>query len=135
MKVVLDSNVLLSGFARPAGMPGRIISAWDNHSFEVVISEFQLAELARVLKYPKIKKLLKWNEEQIQAFIRQLYLRVEVVDISLVNQQVPTDPDDSPILATLIAGKADYLISGDKDLLALKKLYPVLSPGEFVERL
>ncbi len=135
MKVVLDSNVLLSGLARPDSEPGKIISAWDNHSFEVVISEFQLAELARVLKYPKVEKLLKWNEVQIQAFIRQLYLRVEVVDIALVKQEVPTDPDDSPILASLIAAKADYLVSGDGDLLAPGNLYPILSPTEFVRRL
>ncbi len=135
MKIVLDSNVLLSGLASPQSVPGKIISAWDNHSFDIVISEFQLAEIARVMAYPKVRKLLKWDDEKIQAFIRQLYLRVEVIDISDFPVQVPTDPDDAPILATLIAARADFLVSGDKDLLALHEKYPVESPAEFVLRL
>lgn len=135
MKVVLDSNVFLSGLASPQSVPGKIISAWDNHSFDIVISEFQLAEIARVMAYPKVKKLLKWDDEQIQAFIRQLCLRVEVIDISGVSAQVPTDRDDTPILATLIAAKADFLVSGDKDLLLLHEKYPVESPAKFVLRL
>lgn len=135
MKIVLDSNVLLSGLARPDGVPGKIINAWDNHSFDIVISEFQLAELARVFKYPKVQKLLQWNAAQIQAFIRQLCLRVEIVDISQTLVEVPDDPDDSPILASLIAADADFLVSGDRDLLSLSDLYPVESQSEFIRRL
>ena len=135
MKIVLDSNVFLSGLASPQSAPGKIISAWDNHSFDIVISEFQLAEIARVLAYRKVKKLLKWNDEQIQLFIRQLCLRVEIVEISGVSAQVPTDPDDSPILASLIAAKADFLVSGDKDLLLLREKSAIESPAEFILRL
>ena len=135
MKIVLDSNVLLSGLAAPNSTPGRIISAWDNHSFDIVTCEFQLAEIARVMAYPKVKRLLRWEELEIQAFIRQLCLRVEIVDISDINALVPTDPDDTPILATLIAANADILVSGDKDLLALREEYCIESPAEFVLRL
>ena len=135
MKIVLDSNVLLSGLAAPNSTPGRIIAAWDNHSFEIVTCEFQLAEIARVMAYPKVKRLLRWDEPEIQAFIRQLCLRVEIVDISDIDAQVPTDPDDSPILATLIAANADILVSGDNDLLALREEYCIESPAEFVLRL
>jgi len=135
MKIVLDSNVLLSGLAAPNSTPGRIISAWDNHSFDIVTSEFQLAEIARVMAYPKVRKLLQWDEPEIQAFIRQLCLRVEIVNISDIDARVPTDPDDTPILATLIAAKADCLVSGDKDLLALREDYCIETPAEFVLRL
>ncbi len=135
MKIVLDTNVFLSGLASPGGIPGKILAAWDNHSFELVFSEFQLAETARVLAYPRIRKILKWDENRIQEFIRQLCLRVEIVDISDIEVEVPTDPDDSPILASLIAAKADFLISGDKDLLALRDIYPIETPAEFAGRL
>jgi len=135
MKIVLDSNLLLSGLAGPNSTPGRIISAWGNHSFDIVTSEFQLAEIARVMAYPKVRKLLQWDEVEVQTFIRQLCLRVEIADISDIDAQVPTDPDDSPILATLIAAKADCLVSGDKDLLALREEYCIESPAEFVLRL
>jgi len=135
MKVVLDTNVLLSGLARASSLPGKIITAWDNHSFDVVISEYQLAELARVLSYPKVQKLLRWDEVMIQAFVRQLCLRVEIVDVSHIDATVPADPDDSPILASLIASGADFLVTGDKDLLVLNDLYPIESPAEFARRL
>ncbi|MEA3302164.1 MAG: putative toxin-antitoxin system toxin component, PIN family [Pseudomonadota bacterium] len=135
MKIVLDSNVLLSGLAAPNSTPGRIITAWDNHSFEIVTCEFQLAEITRVMAYPKVRKLLQWGDSEIQGFIRQLCLRVEIVDISGIDVQVPADPDDSPILATLIAAEADCLVSGDNDLLALREEYCIESPAEFVLRL
>ncbi len=69
------------------------------------------------------------------SLIRQLYLRIEVVDLSEVSAHVPSDPDDSPIPATLIATGADYLISGDKDLLSLREKYPIESPAESILRL
>jgi putative PIN family toxin of toxin-antitoxin system len=135
MKIVLDTNVFLSGLASPNGVPAKILTAWDNHSFELVMSEFQLAEISRVLTYPKIRKILKWDDNQIQGFIRQLCLRIEIVDISGIDAQVPTDPDDTPILASLIASKAEYLVSGDKDLLALLEDYSIETPAEFARRL
>ena len=135
MKIVLDTNVFLSGLASPNGVPAKILNAWDNHSFEIAMSEFQLAEISRVLTYPKIRQILKWDDKQIQEFIRQLCLRIEIVDVSSINIQVPTDPDDSPILASLIASKAEYLVSGDKDLLALREEYSIEKPAEFARRL
>jgi predicted nucleic acid-binding protein len=47
----------------------------------------------------------------------------------------PRDPDDIPVLATLIAGKADVLVTGDADLLVLREQFPVETPREFVQRL
>ncbi len=135
MKIVLDSNVFLSGLASPQSTPGRIIAAWESHNFNIVTSEFQLAELARVMAYPKVRKFLKWDDAVIQTFIRQLCLRVEIIDIAAASVQVPADPDDSPILATLIVAQANFLVSGDKDLLALRDKYPIETPAEFVLRL
>ena len=135
MKIVLDTNVFLSGLASPQGIPAKILTAWDNHSFELAMSEFQLAEVSRVLAYPKIRKVLKWDDNQIQNFIRQLCLRVEIVGISDIDVQVPTDPDDSPILASFIASKAEYLVSGGKDLTALRDVYSIETPAEFVVKL
>jgi len=135
VKIVLDSNVILSGLASSKSPPGKIITAWDNHSFDIVSCEYQLSELARVMAWPKVKKLLQWKDAEIQAFIRQLYLRMEVVNIDGIAAQVPADPDDSPILASLIKSNADYLVSGDNDLIALRERYPVETPAEFARRL
>lgn len=135
MKVVLDTNVLVSGFAYPNSIPGRIVAAWDLHALRLSMSRFQLDEIARVLRYRKVRKLLGWSDGRIESFLRQLVLRVEVVDIDVMAVTVPNDPNDAPILATLIASCADFLVSGDSDLLALRDRYPIETPAQFARRL
>ena len=135
MKVVLDTNVLVSGLMSPVGTPGRIVTAWVEGRFEVALSLNQLAEIARVLEYPKIRRKLGWDDEQIELFIKQLYIRAEVVELGAISIDVPRDPGDAPILATLAAAKADVLVTGDGDLLALRDNYPIETPAEFARRL
>ncbi len=135
MRVVLDSNVFLSGLMFADGAPGRIVAAWREARFQVVISVHQLAEIGRTLAYPKIQRILGWDDLRIEQFIRQLYIRAEIVDLSGTFVEVPLDPDDVPILATLVAAKADVLITGDGDLLALRDQYAILTPAEFVRKL
>ena len=119
----------------PEGTPGRILAVWFEARFDVVMSIEQLAEIGRVLAYPKIHRKLKWDEQRIEQFIRQLYLRAEVVDLRSTSVEVPRDPQDSPILAALVASGADALVSGDRDLLELRGKYPIQTPAEFVRRL
>ena len=135
MRVVLDTNVLLSGLMAPEGTPGRILAAWLEARFDVVMSIEQLAEIGRVLGYPKIHRKLKWDGQRIEQFIRQLYVRAEVVDLRSTSVEVPRDPHDSPILAALVASGAHALVSGDRDLLELRAKYPIQTPAEFVRRL
>ena len=139
MKVVLDTNVLLSGLMFPGGTPGRIVAAWAEARFEAVFSLDQLAEIGRVLEYPKIRGKLGWDDERIELFIKQLYLRAEVVELGRISGapsvEVPRGPDDAIILATLAASNAAVLVTGDGDLLALRDKYPIETPAEFVRRL
>ena len=135
MKVVLDTNVLLSGLMFPDGAPGRVVAAWRQARFELVISVPQLAEIGRALAYPKIRRRLGWDDQRIEQFIRQLYIRARIVDLDATSVEVPADPDDVPILATLVAAKADVLVTGDGDLLALRERHAIQTPAEFVRRL
>ncbi len=135
MRVVLDTNVLLSGLMSPDGTPGMIVRAWREARFELVLTVEQLMEIGRVLSYPKIRKILKWDRATIESFLKQLYLRSELVDISGVAVSVPRDSGDNFILAALIVGEAECLVSGDSDLLALRDRYTVVTPAEFVRRL
>ena len=66
MKVVLDTNVLVSGLMFPGGVPGRIVEAWFDARFDVVSSREQLEEVARVLAYPKIRRILGWDDRRIE---------------------------------------------------------------------
>jgi len=114
MRVVLDTNVLLSGLMTPTGVPGRIVAAWIDAEFELVISLDQVSEVARVLAYPKIRDRLCWDQERIESFIKQLHVRAEVIDLGSTAAEVPRDPKDSPVLAPLMAacGAAVPQLSG-----------------------
>lgn len=136
MNVVLDTNVLLSGLMLPTSIPGKFITAWQNVCYELVLSEPMLNELARVLAYPKIKKRLKWNPHKIEQFVLMLRFKTVITDISSIDVRVPKDPDDSIILAAFLAGKAEYLVTGDSDLLELKNQFSTIeTPAEFARRL
>ena len=134
MRIVLDTNVLLSGLMLPDSTPGRIVAAWRKRNFDLLVSEPMLEEIARVLAYPKIRKRIGWDDEHISRYITLLRFEAEVVSIAGVEADVPADPDDNHLLATLIAGKADWLITGDSDFDELSGQYPIIAPGEFARR-
>ncbi|MBL4775959.1 MAG: putative toxin-antitoxin system toxin component, PIN family [Mariprofundus sp.] len=119
----------------PKSIPGNIISAWKNSSFELVLSEPMLVEIVRVLAYPKIRKRIGWSDEAIDQFIVLLRFRAELVDIKNIHAVVPRDPDDAPVLAAFIASDADYLVSGDQDLLELQNDYAIETAADFAQRL
>jgi len=133
LRVVLDSNVILSGLMSPKGTTGKIIQAWKDNRFTLLICEAQLEEIKRVLAYPKIQKRLDWSAEKINLYIKLLAYRSEYLDISGIEARVPLDADDEMLLATLIAGKADYLVTGDSDLLVLRENYAIITPAHFFE--
>lgn len=135
MKVVLDTNVLVSGLLSPKGMPGRIMAAWDDARFELVLAFAQLEEVGRVLAYPKIRGRIHWTDDDIGRFLEQLYLRAQVVEAPIARGRAVRDPGDAPILAAFIASGADILVSGDDDLLSLRGKYAIETPAEFANRL
>ena len=135
MKVVLDTNVLISGFMSPGGAPGRIVGAWFDAQFDVVTSREQLGEIARVLAYPKIRRILKWDEQRIEQFVEGLYLKMDMATPDPMAIEDLRDANDLPILAALISAKADVLVTGDRDLLVLRDRYNIETPAEFLQRL
>ena len=135
MKIVLDTNVLISGLMYPDSVPGKIVTAWREAQFDVVCTLQQLQEIGRVLSYPKIQKVLQWGPETIERFLEQLLLRVELAEVDESVDERLRDPSDSPILAGLVASKADFLVTGDGDLLALKDRFSIVTPAEFAAKL
>ncbi|RJP18041.1 MAG: putative toxin-antitoxin system toxin component, PIN family [Deltaproteobacteria bacterium] len=135
MKVVLDTNVLVSGLMLPDSVPGQIVAAWRGAHFDLALSEPMLEEIGRVLSYPKIQGRLRWGPDDIARFLLLLRFKADVVDISKEKADVPRDPGDDPVLATLLASGADCLVSGDSDLLALRDRFPIQTPAGFARRL
>lgn len=117
-RLVLDTNILVSSLLRKHTAPYLLYQAWRERLFDLVTSQPQLTELLRVLTYPKLQRYLKAEEVQaVLAGIESYALCIsEIPDVDY-----SADPDDNRIIATAIAGQADYLVSGDKtDILTLQ---------------
>ena len=134
MRLLLDTNVLVSGLMYPRSIPGIAVAAWREGRFDLVMPLAQLEEIGRVLAYPKIRRILRWDDDEIGAFLKHLYLRAEIVEPARLRARV-RDPDDLHVLAALAAGMADILVTGDGDLLALREHYPIETPAELARRL
>jgi putative PIN family toxin of toxin-antitoxin system len=131
LNVVSDTNVLVSGLAYPASIPGRIVTLWRQGGLNVVLSRYILDETARVL--PRLSRI-KLSAAEIRDLIDTLIFQADIVEPSAEPDQTLRDQADQPVLGTLIASNANYLITGDKDLLALSAKYPILTPAEFWSR-
>ena len=120
LRLVLDTNILISALLRKNTPPYQLYEAWRTGGFELVTSHEQLAEFQRVIAYEKLQRYFTPAEAQemqagIFAFAEFAY-NLPVVSYS-------QDADDNVILATAIAGAADYLVTGDKrDLLSLGRV-------------
>ncbi|MYE25368.1 MAG: putative toxin-antitoxin system toxin component, PIN family [Gammaproteobacteria bacterium] len=117
MRVVLDTNVLVSALISSAGPPGQLLSAVKRGDLALVTSEYQLEELREALGREKLRPTIRSDEA------RDLIDNLETTG-SLVGElpdcELSPDPANNPILATAIAGKAHLIVSGDKaDMLAL----------------
>ena len=130
LRVVLDTNVLVSGIAYPKSIPGRIIGTWRQGGLEVVLSRYILDELGRVL--PHLNWRLNWQPNDFADLLDILAIQAELVESGPIEVTAVRDPRDLPVLSTFLASGADYLITGDKDLLALANQYPsIITPAEF----
>jgi putative PIN family toxin of toxin-antitoxin system len=127
--IVLDTNVLLSGTAYPNSIPGKIVSARRCGSLEVILSKYILDELQRVL--PRLNHRLDWSSLEIRDFVDSLAFLADLVDPVPAAEPLLRDEADQPVLGTFLAANANYLVTGDKDLLALSALYPIVTPVDF----
>lgn len=133
LRVVLDTNVLLSGVAYPASVPGKILAAWRHGSVEVLLSAYILDELRRVL--PRLAHRHGLTLSEIDDLVDVLSIQADVIEPLPGVEPELRDVDDQPVLGTLLAALktsgVDYLITGDKDLLAMAERYPIVTPAKF----
>lgn len=134
MRAVLDPNVLVSAAISPAGPPRQILTAWTDERFELVISHGVLDELADVLARPKFRRFI--STAIAVAFIDGLSAAATVVADPPDPPAVSRDPDDDYLIALARTTDADYIVSGDQDLLDLTDPDPpVLTPRQFLDLL
>lgn len=116
MRVVLDTNVILSALLNP-GKARSLILELAVHNHQIILSEYIFQEIETVLKRNKFRHT-KVNSK----LLRMLRLSTRLVPIAPEHSSAQVrEPKDHPILQTAEAAGADYLITGDKDLLSLGK--------------
>ena len=118
MRLVVDTNILVSALLSAASLPAQLVVLWRAGRFDLLTAAEQLDEIGRVTRYPKIRERL--NPAVAGRLVNDLRALAVMLDASPVVEVSP-DPDDSYLLAMAVAGSADFLVTGDKrDLLGLE---------------
>ena len=128
--VVVDSNIFISAF-HFGGNPERILTLANHGVIKLFISEFILDEVKRIL----LDKF-NWSKQQVQKFAIKPMLEIATLiepDINL--DVIPEDEDDNHIISCAVSAKADFLVSGDKHILRLKKYktIKIVNSSDFLE--
>ncbi len=131
MRVVLDTNIIVSGLIAPDGKPATIIDAWLDGNFTLLTCATQVDELRSTLQKPRVAELIK--PHKAGRLVNQIKRFAEDID-PLPHMKRSPDPTDDFLLALSEGGNADYLVTGDKGgLLALNrhKSTRIVSAREF----
>ncbi len=136
MRVVLDTNVIISATLIEGGNEDRIIRAWGRGAFELVLSPQIVEEMGRVLSYERLRKFRWMTEEEIVTLLQTLATEGILVP-GKVTVKASRDPEDDKFLAAALEAQADYIVTGDKDLLDLKayKNVRIVTPARFLRGL
>ena len=136
MRVVVDTNVLVRAVMRPHGTVGPVLLRLRHGDYTLLYAQALLEELLDVLNRPRIRHKYGLTEEDIETVVGLILLRGEAV---VPEQRISAcrDPKDDKFLEVAVAGKADVIVSGDKDLLALHPFagIPILPPAAFLRML
>ena len=129
MKVVLDTNVLISGIYF-GGIPGRILEAWGARRFQLLVSTEILQEYLNVVE----RLADQYAGVEYEGVLGLIIQNAELVQPPDLPESVSTDPDDDKFLACALAGDATVIVSGDSDLLNVSGYcgIRVLTPKAFV---
>jgi putative PIN family toxin of toxin-antitoxin system len=122
----LDSSVLVSALLTPRGPAGQLLDAAEAGAFRLCLSREILAETAEaLLRAPKLQARYGFDRATLEAFCDGLATTAELVADLPTLRAVPRDPKDNPIVATAVAARADYLVTGDR-----RHLLPLGSYGD-----
>lgn len=132
-RVVLDTNVVISALVFGGGAPARARRLWQARICTPLVSAATVRELVRVLAYPKFRLDAAGQEELLADYLP--YAKVVRIPEPAPRAPACRDPFDLPFLHLAIAGKADVLVSGDRDLLALvgRTEFRILTPDVFLQ--
>jgi len=132
MKVVIDTNVLVSGVFF-GGLPARVLEAWRDGQYDLVVSSEILDEYRRVgdelaRRFPLVS---------LDPFLGLVVACAKIVDVPHHAEPICPDPDDDKFFACAVAGRCDLIVSGDRHLLDASGSHgvKVVTPRQLVDTL
>ncbi|MDQ3700403.1 MAG: putative toxin-antitoxin system toxin component, PIN family [Chloroflexota bacterium] len=140
LKAVVDTNLFVSALITRSGIPNALILAWRARRFQLLMSPAIRQEISTVLRRPRMRQRYGLAEEEMSTLLQLIDRRAIPVLLSTILPVTVRDPKDEMVLAAAIAGSADYLVTGDADLLVLhgdSRLgdLQIVTPRQFLERL
>ena len=137
MRAVLDSSTLISAFLKPRGTCSDLLVATDRGAFDLYLSRELLTDMVGPLRgRPKLQERYRYDQRRIDRFCDRLLRVYEVVPD--LPGAVPLDPKDDVIVATAVAARADYLVTGDRKHLLSLGAYEgiqIVTPRAFLDEL
>src|SRR4051812_34338127 len=113
-RTVLDTSVLVSAFLTPHGSVVRLLREPARSQYQLCLSEYILTETAETLLSKTRLRNYAYADRDVRDFIRWLMNYAEMIAGLPDLRAVSNDPKDDPIIATAVAAKADYLVTGDR---------------------
>lgn len=137
-RIVIDTNILVSAMLTSKGNPAKILKHVLEGKLNLIISTAILEETQRVLRYPRLVKLMKKNKitmKEVYDFLGKMSKVAVITPGQLEIDAIPDDPTDNKILVCGLEGEADYLISGDHHLTDLKIFQgiKIMNPSTFLK--
>ena len=135
-RAVLDSSVLVSAFLTPHGSVVRLLRDPARSRYQLCLSEYILTETAETLLSKSRLRAYAYADTDVRDFIRWLLTHAEMATDVPTLRVVLNDPKDDPIIATAVAAKADFLVTGDRAHLLPIGEYEgirILSPRAFLD--
>jgi uncharacterized protein len=132
LRVVIDTNILVSALIFTGGKVGVFRQLWQDNQFQPLVSRSTVTELIRVLAYPKFKLTLAEQQDLLADYLP--FCETIAMPIELPNIPACRDPYDEQFLQLAIFGRADYLVTGDQDLLSLADIFdcPIVTAEQFL---
>lgn len=135
MKLLVDTNVVISGLLGRNSLPGQLMQLWRARQCQWLTCEQQIEELTRVLQHPYIAAKVEGSHGSAYAFMMEFQAKTNRVVLGPPFAPVCRDSTDDYLVALLTGFAVDFLVTGDKDLLSLKPAYPkILTPRELIDR-
>lgn len=131
MRIVLDTNVLISALAFPGSKPDQILSRIRRGQIDLYVSPFILSELDRVL----LEKF-RFTRQEVDALVRAIRTMAHLVTPAERITVITAKDDDNRILECACAAQAEFLVTGDKEHLLPLESYSdiaIVTPAQFLE--